>query len=353
MIRPEKPDNETQRLATLYRYQVLDTPREQAFDDLVAIASSICNTPMSTVSLIDTDRQWFKAQVGMEHDQSPRDEAFCAHAILEPEHMLIVPDAREDARFRDNPAVTGGPGIRFYAGAPLRAPSDGSALGTLCVMDSVPRELNPQQLQALRALSRQAGYLLDLRAVSRQLSMQLEDREWYEGQLLHYQAQLEAHNADLTEQTRTDPLTGLANRRAFTAALDAAIAAGRACSVALLDLDHFKTVNDVHGHAVGDQVLVDVATQLRAAAGGQGVVARMGGEEFVWLLQDMTPAQAEMLCAYACEAVRGASMALPVTISVGLAQRKPGESPQSLLERADRALYAAKSGGRDRVSVAG
>lgn len=352
MIRPEKPDNETQRLATLQRYRVLDTPREDAFDDLVAIAASICNTPMSTVSLIDADRQWFKARLGVEDEETPRDQAFCAHAILEPEEVLVVPDAREDARFRDNPLVTGGPGIRFYAGAPLLAPSNGAALGTLCVIDSRPRQMSTQQLQALRALSRQASYLLELREVSRQLSLQLQDREWYERQLLHYQAQLEAHNADLTEQTRTDPLTGLANRRAFTAALDAAIAAGRACSVALLDLDHFKTVNDVHGHAVGDQVLVDVATQLRAAAGGQGVVARMGGEEFVWLLQDMTPAQAEMLCAYACEAVRGASMALPVTISVGLAQRKQEENARALLERADQALYAAKRGGRDRVEVA-
>lgn len=352
MIRPRKPDDETQRLDTLYRYRALDTPQDAAFDDLVAIASSICGTPMSTVSLVDVDRQWFKAKIGIADAQTSRDDSFCGHAILEPDRIMVVADAREDERFWDNPFVLGEPGIRFYAGTPLLAPSNGAALGTLCVMDRQPRELNEHQLEALRALSRQASYLLELREISAKLSLQLQDREWYEDQLLQYQRELEAQNADLTEQTRTDALTGLANRRAFAAALETAIAAGRACSVALLDLDHFKTVNDVHGHAVGDQVLVEVAAQLRAAAGGQGVVARMGGEEFVWLLQDAPPSQAELLCAYACEAVRSASMALPVTISVGLAHRRAGESPTQLLERADQALYAAKRGGRDRVEVA-
>ena len=123
--------------------------------------------------------------------------------------------------------------------------------------------------------------------------------------------------------------------------------------VALPDIDHVKVVHDIHGHEVGDQVLVEVANQLRSAAGGRGTIARYGGEEFVWLLPDADPAQAELACLHLCQAVRFASIALPVSISIGLAHGRPEEGRASLLERADEALYAAKRNGRDRVEVAG
>lgn len=351
MIKPAKPNNEHARLEALRRLRILDTPREAAFDDLVAIASAVCGAPMVTVSLIDADRQWFKAKLGLQNDETPRDQAFCAHAILQPEHVMVVPDTLQDPRFHDHPAVTDGARIRFYAGAPLVA-SDGSALGTLCVMDTTPREIQPAQLRALEALARQATHLLEMRHLSRQFGRHMEDRDWYEQELDRYQHALETQNADLMAQTRTDPLTGLANRRAFALALQAALAGDGACSVALLDLDHFKTVNDVHGHAAGDRVLAEVAAQLRNAAGGHGLVARMGGEEFVWLMQDASAQTAELQCRYLCETVRAASLSLPVTISVGLAHRRPDEDADALLERADLALYAAKRNGRDRVEVA-
>jgi len=351
MPRPAIPDNEAERLAALHSYRILDTPAEAGYDDLVKIASAVCGTTMGSVSLVDADRQWFKARLGLEDSETPRDRAFCAHAILRPQEPLIVHDAREDARFFDNPSVTGDPGLRFYAGVPLLG-TEGLPLGTLCVMDTEPRNLAPFQIEALQALSRQVSRLLQLRKVSRELNMHLEDRRWYETQLLQYQAELETQNADLTEQTRTDALTGLQNRRAFAAALDAALAEGRACSVALLDVDHFKTVNDVHGHGVGDRVLAEIAAQLRATSGGHGLIARYGGEEFVWLLVETPAAQAELSCDYLCQAVRDATMALPVTISIGLAHARPGETAASLVERADAALYAAKRGGRDRVEVA-
>lgn len=352
MIKPAKPENEDARLAALRSYAILDTAPEEAFDDLVRIASAICDVPMASVSLIDRDRQWFKARLGIEDGETSRDSAFCAHAILSPDNLMVVPDALEDVRFHDNPLVQGNPNIRFYAGAPL-VDAQGQALGTICVLDRQPRELNPHQLDALNALSRQVAKLLDLRRVSRALSLQLEDRHWYETQLQDYQAHLESLNADLAEQTRTDPLTGLPNRRAFAAALDDALSRGRSCSVALLDIDHFKIVNDTHGHAVGDQVLTEVADQLRSAAGGRGTIARYGGEEFVWLLPDADPAQAELACLHLCQAVRFASMALPVSISIGLAHGRAQETRAELLARADEALYAAKRNGRDRVEVAG
>jgi signal transduction histidine kinase len=155
------PVNETERLATLYGLNVLDSAPEKDFDDIVALAAAVCGVPMSLVSLIDTDRQWFKASVGTDLAETPRDLSFCAHAILGRD-LLVVPDARLDPRFADNPAVAGECGVRFYAGAPL-VTTDGYALGTLCVVDSRPRRLDVEQLQALRALARQVTSQLELR----------------------------------------------------------------------------------------------------------------------------------------------------------------------------------------------
>ena len=155
------PANETDRLAALYGLDVLDTEPEKDFDDIVALASHVCGVPMSLVSLLDTDRQWFKARVGTDLTETTRDLSFCAHAILGRD-LLVVPDARQDARFADNPLVTEPGGIRFYAGAPL-VTSDGFGLGALCVIDSEPRRLDVEQLQALRALARQVTSQLELR----------------------------------------------------------------------------------------------------------------------------------------------------------------------------------------------
>jgi signal transduction histidine kinase len=155
------PVNETERLATLYGLNVLDSPPDKDFDDIVALAAAVCGVPMSLVSLIDTDRQWFKASVGTDLVETSRDLSFCAHAILGRD-LLVVPDARQDPRFADNPAVAREGGVRFYAGAPL-VTTDGYALGTLCVVDSRPRRLDVEQLQALRALARQVTSQLELR----------------------------------------------------------------------------------------------------------------------------------------------------------------------------------------------
>lgn len=350
MLRPAKPDNEARRLQALQRYRILDTAREAAFDDLVTIAAAICGMPIGWVSLVDADRQWFKARLGLDAAETPRDTAFCAHAILEPDRMLVVPDARADPRFRDNPLVTGNPGIRFYAGAPL-LDVDGLPVGTLCVMDREPRELAPHQLQALDALSRQVSALLELRRVTDDLKLQLEDREWYEQQLATFSDALERNNADLNEQVRQDPLTGLANRRALTAALEQALHDGKRFCVALIDIDHFKTINDTHGHAAGDEALVRLAETLRASSAGHGLLARHGGEEFAWLLPDVDLGQALLQCEYLREAVAFASDALPMTVSIGVACANEGESAGDVLERADRALYAAKHNGRNRVEA--
>ena len=160
MIAP-LPENETERLNALYGCRILDTAPEPVFDDVMLLAAQICGVPQAAVSLIDTDRQWFKAILGLDASETPRDVAFCAHTILQPD-LLLVPDAHTDPRFSDNPLVTGAPSIRFYAGMPL-VTSDGLALGSLCVIDQKPRQLSTQQQEALRVLGNQISSQLDLK----------------------------------------------------------------------------------------------------------------------------------------------------------------------------------------------
>ena len=161
------PQNEDERLAELLSYDVLDTEAEQLFDDLTALASQICETPIALISLIDPNRQWFKSRVGLDAEETSRDIAFCSHAILQSD-VFEIPNATLDPRFHDNPLVTGAPDIRFYAGAPLITPS-GHAIGTLCAIDSKPRKLTETQKASLQTLSKSVVAHLELKRKNREL----------------------------------------------------------------------------------------------------------------------------------------------------------------------------------------
>jgi GAF domain-containing protein len=189
---PTLQKDDASRVAAVEKYAILDTDPEQTFDDLTHLASFICKTPMAMVSIVDEKRQWFKSRVGVTNSETPRDIAFCSRAIQQSD-LFIVPDALADDRFRNNPLVVSEPHIRFYAGAPL-INEDGYALGTLCVVDCLPRELEPEQKDALKALSRLVLAQLELRRNLVSLKEALTDRtrEEHERQreLVHLQETL-------------------------------------------------------------------------------------------------------------------------------------------------------------------
>src|ERR1043166_4939277 len=191
------PLTEVKRLTVLWQYEVLDTVPEEVFDDLTELAARICEAPIAMITLVDEKRQWFKSKVGVTINETSRDISFCAHAITQSD-LFIVPDATQDKRFAENPLVTSDPKIRFYAGAPLITP-DGHALGTLCVIDKVPRELRPDQKQALRVLARHVMTQLELRRHSRELAKERKQREKLQNDF----AKLQARLADAKKQLKT------------------------------------------------------------------------------------------------------------------------------------------------------
>jgi GAF domain-containing protein len=192
------PKNEQKRLKVLWQYEVLDTVPEEVFDDLTELAARICEAPIALLSLVDKSRQWFKSKVGITLNETSRDVSFCAHAIHQPD-LFIVPDATRDARFQNSPLVTSDPKIRFYAGAPLITP-DGYALGTLCVIDKVPRELRPEQKQALRILARHVMSQLELRRQSKELTRARQEGDQAKGELEKLKAELAEARRQLAER---------------------------------------------------------------------------------------------------------------------------------------------------------
>lgn len=334
-----EPGYEARRLAALRRTGLLDSAPEPEFDELVATAAAVCGTAVSVVSLIDESRQFFKASVGLDHRETPREIAFCDVAIRQ-EDMLLVEDATADARFRDNPLVKPKDGIRFYAGVPLRN-SEGYALGTLCVFDRHPRTLNEAQAKALKSLAQQVNARIELRVQRLELESTL--------------AELKRANRKLELLAATDGLTGLANRRTLDERLSWETAQRRRnqlpLALLMFDIDNFKQRNDTFGHEDGDEVLRQFAEVLRSTVRESDLAARFGGEEFAILLPETDEEKAMILARRIIDRVHATPWRhRPVTVSVGAAASNlPGQQAAELVRQADLALYAAKHAGKDRA----
>lgn len=317
-------DAETARLAALRHYCILDTPAEQTFDDLALLASQICDTPIALITLIDETRQWFKSKVGLRISETSLDVSFCAHAIRQTD-LFVVRDASKDKRFAANPFVLGDPSIRFYAGAPL-VTADGHVLGTLCVIDRVPRVLNAEQEEALRVLARQAVAQIELR-----------------------HAQEELRSLSLI-----DDLTGLHSRRSFFALVIQHLKLMRTrrydqnSMLLFADLDGLKSINDAHGHAAGSLAITRAGEILRRTFRDSDIIARLGGDEFAALVIEAGQDDEEMIRVRLNEsfARHNAERTLPfdLSLSVGTIFITPGEtaSLEELLARADAAMYEEK-----------
>jgi diguanylate cyclase (GGDEF)-like protein len=348
------PNNEISRLKALQEYKVMDTLPEQAYDNFTKLASIICNTPIALITLLDEERQWFKSRIGLERSEIPREDALCNHAIMMPEDILVVNDAAQDGRFASKPLVAAEPNIRFYAGAPL-VTSNGEALGTICVMDDKPRGITQEQLDALQVLSREVMGQFELRRSIATLEQAMLKQEDYIDQLQEYQRELEKVRAELENQSLTDPLTGVNNRRAFDTRFEEEFLRAKrykvACSLILIDVDHFKLYNDSFGHTVGDEALIAVAALLKEDVRMHDMVARYGGEEFAIILPNTDIKGAMVMGERFRRSIQRASWKhKQLTISVGVASLQENmQKPMELLRESDTALYNAKQAGRNLV----
>lgn len=311
------------RQAALDRLAVVETAAEEPFEQIVELVKATFSVPICAISLIDHQRQWFKAFRGLEVDSTPREFAFCDHAIRA-EKPFMVADASQDARFCDNPLVIGAPFIRSYLGCPLKLP-DGHIVGTLCIIDPRPRTFTEQEIAILCHFANLVVGELELRTIAYTdgLTQMLSRRAWCDG------VEKEIYRA---------------SRQAST------------LSVLMIDLDHFKQVNDRFGHSTGDRVLQRTAQVITEALRKHDLAGRLGGEEFAVCL---TGAGEKTATAIA-ERIRQRVAALffeelpetQCTISVGVAELWSEESLDAILKRADDALYSAKRQGRNQVQIA-
>lgn len=313
---------ENLRLAALDRFDVLDTAREEGFDAIGRLIRDVFEVPIGIVSVIDGHRQWYKACEGIPTTEEPRSGAFCNITVRQ-SGPVVVPDTLLDPRFAHHAHVPGEPNVRFYAGIPLRT-RDGHNIGTLCAVDFKPRSFGRREVQILTDLGR-----------------------------------LAMNEFEMRQLVTVDALTGVLSRRAFKEEGARVLTLARRhqldLSLIAIDLDHFKMINDRHGHATGDRVLVTVAERCRDLMRRTDHIGRLGGEEFAVLLPSTDRRGALEAAEKLRAAVEGMTIEahgerIAVTASFGVATLDPDlEDLDTFLARADVALYEAKGAGRNQA----
>lgn len=321
----DKLNDSDGRLAAVRRLNIFDTPSEREFDHITELVRAALRVPVAAVSLIDEDRQWFKSIKGFDATETSLERSFCAVAIRH-RQPTIVTDALSDPRFCNNPAVVSEPYVRSYAGVPLVLP-DGYQVGSLCAVGFEPRDFSREEISLLTQL---AGCVV--------------------------------REMELRQRAAIDPMTGFMARAPFLKRLESMLgsyrAGGASAILSILDLDHFKAVNDGFGHPAGDRVLQAVAEACREALGETALLGRLGGEEFALMFPgtdfSRTLAHLEAL-RLTIEATRLEDLPeLRISASFGVAALDDAVATvPAWCKLADAALYSAKQSGRNRVMVAG
>lgn len=344
---PDVGRAERDRIRAVRRYGVLDAPADETYDRITALTAKLLQVPVALISIVDSRRIWFMSRHGLDLREIPRDPADSSGVFLH-DKPWVVADASQDPRTRSSPLVTNGFGLGFYAAAPLLT-NDGYNLGALSAIDRQPRQINPANVALLPELAALVMHEMELRLDIR-CAMDM-------GDTLRQNSRLEKRRAE--HLASHDALTGLGNRRK----LDAVFAAefnrlrrhGGSLCLFIADIDHFKTINDRYGHASGDEVLAQFGELLHQQMRPTDTSARIGGEEFVVLMPHTRVREAlgtaERLRAAMKKRTFG-GLKHAITVSIGVAELQQNEDQESLLRRADQALYVAKHAGRNRVVAA-
>lgn len=328
------PPDEALRLLVLQECDLLDTAADPVFDGIAALAATLCETPIALLSLVDRDRQWFKARHGLDAPETPRDHAFCAHAV-HAAAALEVEDAVLDPRFRDNPLVTGGPGIRFYAGVPVTAGEDGKVIGTVCVIDRVPRRLSEVQRSGLRQLADTASALI---AERRRARLALQKAEQAADQLRRL--------------ALTDSVTGAFNRRGFLdQASWCAVGGG---SLVLMQVDDVEAIREDLGLRAVESVMRAAVSLAGRGAGPEALVGRLTATTLAFVLpgRDVNEARrcAESLRRLVTAApVDAAGTPLSISATFGVASLSGPDAMEQAIAAADTALTEARRMGGNMV----